>query len=390
MTPELLKEAFREMSRDVPTPDMAERAHQLVRRGRRRRLAGPLVAALAVSAVVLGSVLFVGRNHQPGPAARTVSGATPGIVAVPTHIPTIAQQPLDRAGMLLGIGETETPVVVSSDGTQYRRLGATEKYPPSVFSLSPDGTRVAYSGRVAATALNVLDLANDLVVNFPLPGTGKGESVTDLIWSPDNTEIAYSAGITTDVSTDGSVSSGQGEDDAILNLTDGAHTHLPGRPLDWSADGQQLLLDQPGAGFVITDITGKTLRTIPADATTGTELVFPRLWSADQHLLATILREDTTNTPATDPHQYRLQLLADTTGQPTGIGHVELGTFSDACEVLGWHDPTHVLVSEPLSDGVVRVMSIDVHTGTATAIEQTTPGSNITFVQLAADAATSG
>jgi len=371
----------------------------------RRHLAGPITAAAAVVAVIAGVVIVSAPARHDNAIQPAAGWAVPATISIPTSVPSVLEQPMERAALLVQTGNaadtqaiSSDPILISSDGRTYRRLPtiATGAAPGSVtlsaFALSPDGTRVAYAdwsrAAPASSALRVVELATGDVISFAMPGVGLGEQLGNLSWSPDGTRIAYSGGSVTQLPTPEGKST---PDDAILDLATGRRTPLPATPFGWSADGRQLLLGPPYASgtmypdtnaFEIVNDSGKTLHTVPTGSLLNVDLS-GGIWSSTTHTIATVTRGGDSASPWTQPQPYTLQLISDQTGKPALAGKVELGSLVGVSGVAGWLDADHVAVTERQPNEPLRVVSIDVNTRAVTVITQAT-STAITGIHIAA------
>ena len=368
--------------------------HQLIER-HRRRLIGPIAAAAAVIVVATSAVIVSGSHHGNTTNPVDVGQSIPAEISVPATVLSILDHPMPRAGLLIQTGTdsepnavSSDPILVSPDGHTYRTLptigdgAAPGTVSLSAFALSADGTRVAYGDwtRTApgSSALHVVDLASGQVSTFAMPGSGNGEQITNVTWSPDGTRIAYSAASITELPL---TSPGEGQatqDDAILDLATGRVTPLPATPFAWSADGQQLLLGPPYAtgtmypetnALEIVDSAARIVRTIPTGSLLDVQLG-AGMWSSAAHAIATVVRavnpDDSSSQPHdswSEPHQYTLQLMPDQPGQQVIASQLNLGSLVGVASVVGWLDADHVAVSERLPDQAMRIVSVDIDTG---------------------------
>ena len=189
--------------------------HQLIER-HRRRLIGPIAAAAAVIVVATSAVIVSGSHHGNTTNPVDVGQSIPAEISVPATVLSILDHPMPRAGLLIQTGTdsepnavSSDPILVSPDGHTYRTLptigdgAAPGTVSLSAFAPSADGTRVAYGDwtRTApgSSALHVVDLASGQVSTFAMPGSGNGEQITNVTWSPDGTRIAYSAASITEL-----------------------------------------------------------------------------------------------------------------------------------------------------------------------------------------------
>jgi len=378
------------------------------RQRRGRRLVGPLTAAaaaVAVVAVAVGATMLRGPSHDDAVIGATdPTSLIPAVISIPDSAPSVLERPMARAALLVQTGSTDMPdaaisdpILVSPDGRAYRTLptaasgAALGSVLLSAFALSPDGTRVAYAqwtkASPSASSLHIVDLPTGQITTFAMPGVGKGEQIGNLSWSPDGTRIAFSGeSITVLPTPEGHAT----PDDAILDLATGQRVALPAAPLGWSADGRQLLLGPPFAtgatypdanALEIVDSTGRLVRTIPTGSLTDVQLG-PGMWSPNGHAVATVVREGSASDPWQDPHEYTLRIASDQTGQPSAAGQIALGSLVGPCEVVGWHDASHVVVSERVPRQALRLVSVDVNTGNSTVVTEAT-NALITSIQVA-------
>ncbi|MGH8889267.1 MAG: TolB family protein, partial [Acidothermaceae bacterium] len=308
----------------------------------RRQLIGPAAAAAAVIVVAAGAVIISGSGRDDKPSSPAgVAPLIPAEISIPATVPSVLTHPMPRAALFVQTGTdsdpnavSSDPILVSPDGLTYRRVPtAADGAAPgtvslSAFALSPDGTRLAYgdwtTAAPAASTLHVVDLTSGHVSSFPMPGSGKGEQISNVTWSPDGTRIAYSAANITVLGATGPGGVGEGQavqDDAILDLATGGHTPLPATPFAWSSDGQQLLLGPPYAtgnpypdanALEIVDSTGKIVRKVPTGSLLDVQLGVG-MWSSTAHAIATVSRganpDDSSSQPHdswSEPHQYNL------------------------------------------------------------------------------------
>ena len=381
----------------------------------RRQLVRPIGAAAAVIALVTGAVMISGPRHANN--AVNPAGAAPSIparISIPATVSSVLDHPMPRAALLVQTGTdadpnavSSDPILVSPDGLAYRMLptvvdGAVPgTVSLSAFALSPDGTLVAYGDWTrdapASSALHVVDLASGQVSTFAMPGSGKGEQIGNVTWSPDGTRIAYSAASITVLPTTGPGEGQATQDDAILDLATGRVTPLPATPFAWSADGQQLLLGPPYAtgtmypetnALEIVDSAARIVRTIPTGSLLDVQLG-AGMWSSAAHAIATVVRavnpDDSSSQPHdswSEPHQYTLQLMPDQPGQQVTASQLNLGSLVGVASVVGWLDADHVAVSERLPDQAMRIVSVDIDTGASIVMTQAT-SSRVTNIQVA-------
>ncbi len=200
-------------------------ARGLLEQGRarhRRALVNRAAAGLAVAAaLVLGLLLAPARWVAPQQPARPTSGPVglPRSLPLPTPwTPTVAQSPIERASMLLTLGDPgsdwgdgDVTLVLSADGTAYRRLPDDT----AAATLTDDGRHVVYRtgggapGRPPA-ALHLLRLADGLDRTVTLPNGQVFSEVDRLVLTPDSRTV-YAVG------SDGS--DGTASDAASTNAT---------------------------------------------------------------------------------------------------------------------------------------------------------------------------
>ncbi|HYY12787.1 MAG TPA: hypothetical protein VE781_17750 [Kineosporiaceae bacterium] len=172
----------------------------------RRTLLGRGAAGLAVAAVlVLGLLLAPLRWVTPAvPATPAPSASTP--VGLPRSLPlptpwtpTVAAAPIERASLLLHLrepdsdwGDDAVTLVLSADGTSYRRLpdGMSSTY------LTDDGrsvVSVALGLDPSHVSVHLLRLADGRDRVVPLPDGGRSATVKRVVLTPDS-RTAYVVG----------------------------------------------------------------------------------------------------------------------------------------------------------------------------------------------------
>lgn len=138
--------------------------------------------------------------------------------------------------------------------------------------LSPDGTRVA-EGRVDAQgtwAVWVMDLAKGTSSRFTFETSGAGNA----IWSPDGSQIIYTAGGGQSADLYRRASNGATKEEVLF------HSEIAMSPLDWSPDGHTLLygVRPKDTGFDIWELpdadgpVGAERKAVPYLATPFNEL----------------------------------------------------------------------------------------------------------------------
>ena len=221
-----------------------------------KRLLATLVGAVyapSVDTTATGHLLFLRDSMlmaQPFDTPRLAPTGEPVPVA-------------ERVGSIRDIGDfaVSTNGVLayrsgSGQGTQFswfdrqgKILGTAGNpslyYTPDPLALSPDGTRVATQHRDPRTGnldVWVLDIARNTSTRFTFNPGVNGFPV----WSPDGSRIAFASNRDGPSNLYQKISSGAGEEEALLSSDDHPQSDLQGRvvskiPNDWSHDGRFLL-----------------------------------------------------------------------------------------------------------------------------------------------------
>ncbi len=229
-------------------------ARALLLQGRarhRRTLLNRGAAALAVAAaLVLGLLLVPAGWVAPPPPARSTSGPVglPRSLPLPTPwTPTITESPVERASMLLGLsdpgsdwGDDDVVLLLSADGTAYRRLPAVMAEADST-ALTDDGRYVVAvsvpgkpGGRPDAV-VHLLRLADGRVREVALPDSGQVSQVDRLVATPDSRSV-YVVGI---AGTEGEAGEGSTADATwVVDVATGRVSRSSLRPYLITRQGQ--------------------------------------------------------------------------------------------------------------------------------------------------------
>jgi len=290
-------------------PGFTEQTLALARRSvRRRRIAGALVAAVAV--LLAGSMPTVVHlaSEPQRPAAPAGSPSLPDRFAAYSPLTsTVSKRPPGRAVALYTYGNYELfrtyqPLVVGADRDSYRRVDAVEQrdssagFPQTL--LSPDGTHVLVGGKATGntSSLTLVDLGNghrrELRVDPPawlvlLAWSADGRYVAylgspmSLNRVPDEMADSYYGRIREDTLARGVL--------AVLDLTTGVSTRVAGltavRGVSFAPDSQRLAVQADQGAWIIT-VDGRRERQLPIPQ--DRELLSSHAWSPDGALIATV------------------------------------------------------------------------------------------------------
>ena len=184
------------------------------------------------------------------------------------------------------------------------------------FTLSPDGTQLAYSyarfgdeptSGTTSTGIRVLDLTTGAIREIPLPG-GAGVIATRVRWSPAGTWLAWSGYRTTSWMANGSMTGGS----PVTGLIGPeATTSTPLPAVDTHLSGSDLAVDDAGRVTLLT--SGRIRRTGPAGA--SPRPLDPRARVGARGVLRTA--ESARKAVAADPDVTQLTLATDLLAAPT-------------------------------------------------------------------------
>lgn len=405
MTTEMLREDLDAIARDWAAPSAlgrADRAMRISHRRRTRRLVGgPVVAAVAVAVAVFGGMSLVGHAGPDYVHPAVGPGSIPDQIFPAGEVPWVSSHPLGRASLIYrGPGGNNTLYAVGADGDTYRRLitGASD----TVYALSPDGTRVAYGPKADAStapdrgAIKVLDLRSGRTTSYPLPPSRYGEQLNSIVWSPDGSLLAYDAVRVDEVGAKGWKRASEAP--GVIDLGTRTVAPLPARlgaPVAWSEDGKQLLLSgYEGEKLIVTDATGRILRTVTASGAFA-DPFHASAWSPDGTIAASVVRLATPDEPASSfttgkSHPYEVRFLSLATGgRASGAGVVRTVLAVDV-DVVGWRNSGQLVLDETLADGSAQVVSIDVASRASTVLVRAAADARAWKLDIASDVLAGG
>lgn len=411
-----LRGALVDAAREAPLPtDLADSALRLaVRRRRRVVVAAPVVAMVAVAALVflVTSVFSFGRRAVVPAGPVSGPGSVPSSVGASSGVRSEFSAPIARASLMYRDSHG-TAYLVSADGDVVRalRISSSDGYSGDAYALSPDGRKVAYAWQKAVpvggsqpkTQLRVVTLATGATASLALPGIGLGEPVESIAWSADGSRLLVQGVVTEDARPSG----GYGTTECFLvdigatgALSRGARVDFTGLTIDgWSADGERLL-SVDGADVRITNLGGAAMRTVALGANDAGNYGNPfgeggMLWSPDEQRVAIAAAQPTRGRPLNEiddlPRPYILRAISLTSSDTKGVAaetDVDLGDALDA-HVIGWADDTHTLVAVS-TGGVERIYSVDVTTGAKRVAVTFAAGVTWAAPQVAGDIVRSG
>ncbi len=413
---EFLRSTLHDIAREaVPSPGLADDVLRLAgRRRARRRVLVPAAAMAAIVAVVLAVTNLAQAPRSGVVPANPVTG--PG--SVPSHVSapkgavrSVFTAPIWRAALMYH-DRSGTPILLSADSDEVRSLPVHSSggYSGKAYSLSPDGTKVAYGwvgDGVAAikrmpspAQLRIVTLATGRTETLPLPGRGHGEIVDHITWSADSTRLLVQANVVDEVVDNGwggkaecfVVDAGTG---ARIGDVDFRGSFLGG----WSADGTRLL-SVAEAQWQVVDTAGNVVRNIPVsdESDTAPYATFGGgfNWSPDEKIGVLAVGKGLPGHPlnlydgSSRPFLLRVVSLesSDSNGNAAEID-VPLGS-AQLAYVVGWRDSTHALVALWPDGGAQRVDSVDVHSGVVTPAVRLDAGISTGPVAIAADVASAG
>lgn len=411
-----LRGALVDAAREAHLPtNLADSALRLAVRRRRRAVAVPLVAMVAVAALVflVTSVFSFGRRAVVPAGPVSGPGSAPSSVGAESGVRSEFSAPIARAALMYR-DRSGTPILVSADSDAVRalRVSSSRGYHADAYALSSDGRKVAYAWQKAVpvagsqpkTQLRVVTLATGATESLALPGIGLGEPVESIAWSADGSRLLVQGVVTEQVQPHG----GSGKVECFVvdigeagALSRGRQVEFTGPDIDgWSANGERLLSIEDSTAKV-TDLGGAVLRSVPLapmDAGRyGNQFgAGGLLWSPDEQQVAEAVAKETPGRPLNQidnlPRPYVLRAISLTSSDSIGVAaetDVDLGEAL-AAHVIGWADDEHALVAVLDNSGVERVRSVDTTTGYFITAVSFAPNMTIQGVQVAGQIVQSG